>query len=208
MILSSVRDARTIVDKKVGQREHIASRLETLRNRITETKKSLHKHEQAREVIKQIGHQTQQKIRYHIGNITSMALETVFNSPYELVLEFVERRNKTECDIYFTRDGYKVDPIEESGGGAIDVAAFALRIASWSMTMPHTRNIAILDEPFKHLKGAKENEQVLDMIKEISNKLGIQIITVSDERIDRSEIALRADKMLITTIENGVSEFI
>jgi ABC-type transporter Mla maintaining outer membrane lipid asymmetry ATPase subunit MlaF len=134
-----------------------------------------------------------------------MALETVFDNPYELMLDFIERRNKTECDIYFARDGYRVNPVEESGGGTVDVAAFALRIASWSMTIPHTRNTVILDEPFKHLKGLEENKQVLDMIQEISTKLGVQIITVSDERIERAEIEQRADKVFKGKIENGIS---
>jgi hypothetical protein len=203
--MNNVKQARSLLEQKKGERQHVKTRLNTLRVRISDTKRELHVHEQAREVIKQIGHQTQEKIRYHIGNITSMALETVFDNPYELVLDFVERRNKTECDIYFARDGYQVNPIEESGGGTVDVAAFALRIASWSMNIPHTRNTVILDEPFKHLKGLEENKQVLDMLQEISNKLGIQIITVSDERIDRAEIEQRANKVLKAEIKNGIT---
>jgi len=151
---------------------------------------------------------TQQQLSFHISDITSLALEAVFSYPYKLIVEFIQRRNKTECDLYFDRDGNRMEPLLASGGGAVDVAAFALRIASWSMQRPKSRNVIILDEPFKHLKGVRENILVLDMVKEISNKLGVQIIMVSDERIDREEIVMRADKVFETKIRKGITQVI
>ena len=148
---------------------------------------------------------TQEQIQFHIGDLTSMALEAVFDDPYELVVEFVKRRNKTECDLYFARDGNKIDPLSASGGGAVDVAAFALRIASWSMTRPHTRNVIILDEPFKHLKGHEANLRVLEMAREVSKKLNLQIIMVSDERIPKEDIIDNADKVFETKIRKGIT---
>jgi DNA repair exonuclease SbcCD ATPase subunit len=204
-MISNVKEARNILEQKKGKRMQLKNRLHTLRAEIAENKTAMEQHEQAREIIKQIGQETQHKVKYHISNITSMALETVFDNAYELVIDFIERRNNTEADIYFARDGYVVNPMEESGGGAINITAFALRIASWSMQMPKSRNLVILDEPFKHLKGLNENRQVLEMIQEISQKLGIQIITVSDERIDRAEIEQRADKVIKSRIETGVT---
>jgi DNA repair exonuclease SbcCD ATPase subunit len=172
---------------------------------MVECKRSLRSHEQAREVIREVGIKTQQQLQYHISDITSLALEAVFNDPYTLTVEFVQRRNKTECDLYFERGGNKVDPLSASGGGAVDVAAFALRIASWSMQRPRTRNVIILDEPFKHLKGVEANQRVLDMINEISRKMKVQIIMVSDERIPREDIIASADKLFEVSIKNGVS---
>ena len=110
-----------------------------------------------------------------------MALEAVMVNPYELVLEFVERRNKTECDILFRRGERLRDPFY-AGLGAVDIASFALRIASWSMSDPKLRNVMVLDEPFKHLKGKEDNERAIQMVKQISEKLNLQIIMVSDER--------------------------
>jgi DNA repair exonuclease SbcCD ATPase subunit len=122
--------------------------------------------------------------------------------PYILELDFVERRNKTECDIYFVRDGLKIDPFS-GGGGAIDVAAFALRVAMWTMQQPKSRPALILDEPFKHLKGEEANRKVLEMVSKISKKLGIQIIMVSDERVSRETTMEFADKLFETSIVKG-----
>ena len=145
--------------------------------------------------------QTQQTLQFHISDITSLALEAVFPDPYALQVEFIQRRNKTECDLYFVRDGEKVDPLSASGGGAVDVAAFALRIASWSMTKPRTRNVIILDEPLRFLS-ANLQERASSMIKELSDKLGIQFIVVTHEPI----LANYADRTFNVSIKNGISK--
>jgi len=170
------------------------------------SRRSLRRHEQAREIIREVGLKTQQQLQFHISDITSLALDAVFPDPYELKAEFVERRNKTECDLYFVRDGNRVDPLTASGVGAVDVASFALRIASWSMARPHTRNTIILDEPFKHLKGGHANLRVLEMVREISRKMGVQIIMISDERISREDIIANADKVFEVSISKGRSK--
>ncbi len=112
----------------------------------------------------------------------------------------VQRRNKTECDLYFERDGNKMDPLSASGGGAVDVASFALRVASWSMQRPRSRNTMILDEPLRFLS-ADHQEQASVMIKEISQKLGIQFIIITHESI----LASYADKIFETKIRKGIT---
>jgi ABC-type sulfate/molybdate transport systems ATPase subunit len=87
----------------------------------------------------------------------------------------------------------------------VDVAAFALRIACWSMQNPHSRPVLILDEPFKHLKGIEQNKKVLRMIRKISKRLKLQIIMISDERIPREDIIENADRVFEVSIKNGIS---
>lgn len=197
-----VNELRMSLERRKGQQEQIERSIERLS--IDENKKSLRVHEKAKGVIQQVGLKTQQQLSYNISEITSMALDAVLDDPYELELEFVERRNKTECDIYFVRDGIRIDPFL-GGGGAIDIAAFALRIASWSMQTPRSRGVLVLDEPFKHLKGEQANRKVLEMVKEISSKLGIQIIMVSDERVSREATIEATDKLFETSIKRGVT---
>ena len=170
---------------------------------VKEKIRSLKRHEQAREIIREVGIKTQNQLSFHISDITSLALEAVFNDPYKLVVDFVQRRNKTECDLYFERDGNRVDPLLASGGGTVDVAAFALRIASWSMQRPKSRNVIILDEPLRFLSGGHQ-EQASQMIKEVSQKLGIQFIIITHEPI----LAAHADKVFETRIKKGVTEVI
>lgn len=202
----NLQTIRQRLEQQKGQKIQIEQSITQLKESLTDIKRNIRRHEQAREIVRAVGIETQRQLQFHISDITSLALDAVFPDPYELKVEFVERRNKTECDLKFVRDDMEVDPLTASGGGAIDVAAFALRIASWSMQRPRTRSTIILDEPFKHLKGAEANLKVLHMISEISRKIGVQIIMVSDERIPREDIIENADRVFEVIIRNGQSK--
>ena len=168
---------------------------------ITDLNRSLHFHEKAREIVREVGMKTQEQLQYSISDITSLALESIFEDPYELKVEFVQRRNKTECDLLFVRDGERVDPLTASGGGAVDVASFALRIASWSMQNPRTRSLIILDEPLRFLS-VDLQEKASMMIKELSEKLGIQFLIITHEET----LATYADKEFRVVNKKGISE--
>ena len=120
-------------------------------------------------------------------------------------IKFVPRRNKTECDITFVRGGSERDPMESTGFGAADICGFALRIAAWCIQKKKSRPILALDEPFKHLKGVEPNRRAIQMMKEVSDKLGLQIISVSDERASIEDIEKGADKIFSVSIKNGRS---
>ena len=199
--MSKIQDLRNKLEQQKGQRIQIEGSIGVIRGSIKEAGRTLRQHEQAREVIREVGLKTQQQLQFHISDITSLALDAVFPNPYELVAEFVQRRNKTECDLFFSRDGNKVDPLTASGGGAVDVAAFALRVASWSMQRPKSRCTLVLDEPMRFLS-AEYQEKASVMIKEVAKKLGIQFIIITHEPI----LASYADKVFETKIRKGITQ--
>ena len=199
--MSKIQELRNRLEQQKGQKIQIEASITRLNQEVKEQGRNLRQHEQAREVIRTVGLQTQQQLQYHISDITSLALEAVFPNPYELLAEFVQRRNKTECDLYFERDGNRMDPLSASGVGAVDVASFALRVASWSMQRPKSRSTLILDEPFRFLS-ADYQEQASVMIKEISDKLGIQFIIITHETI----LTSCADKIFEVKIRKGITQ--
>lgn len=201
----TVQELRNALERKKGEKHHIEQTIEDAKYRIKQSQKGMRRQEKVRGIIQEVGLKTQEQLSYNVGDITTIALNAVFSDPYDLKLEFIERRNKTECDIFFARDDMHIEPFG-GGGGVIDVAAFALRIASWSMQRPKTRNVLILDEPFKHLKGEQANRRMLSMVKEISSRLGVQIIMVSDERVSRGATIEAMDLLVETTIQNGVTK--
>lgn len=201
----TVQEIRNKLERRKGQRDQVATNIKQTEQRLAEAEKNLRRHEKAREVIRQVGLKTQEQLSYNINEITSMALNAVLEDPYDLELKFVERRNKTECDIWFVRGDQYIDPFS-GGGGAVDVAAFALRVASWSMTRPRTRNVLILDEPFKHLKGEDTNRKMLEMVRQVSRQLGLQIIMVSDERVSRAATVEATDRLFETSAVKGVTK--
>jgi len=56
------------------------------------------------------------------------------------------------------------------------------------------------------LKGEEANRRALAMLQEISHKLGIQVNTVSDERVSREDIIANADRVFFTRQRDGVSK--
>lgn len=196
-----IKELRNILEQRRGKKIQIENDIENLRVKIKESKQSLHRHEQAKEIIKEVGLQTQKQLQFHISDITSLALDSVFENSYELHVEFVERREKTECDLLFKREDTLIEPLDASGYGAIDVASFALRIASWTMQTPRTRPIIILDEPFKFLSIDKQ-EQASEMIRQLSRKLGLQFIIVTHEQV----LTQYADKIFETKIRKGITK--
>ncbi len=205
--MGNLKQLRNKVEQLKGSKNNLLQQIKQHDQEIKSLQKDLRNHEKAREIIREVGLKTQQQLQYNISEITSMALESVMEYPYNLEVEFVQRRNKTECDLYFVRDGDKIDPLD-GGGGAVDIAAFALRVASWSMENPRSRPVLILDEPFKHLKGEEANRRMLGMVREISHKLGIQIIMVSDERVSRDATIEATDKLFEADMKNGKTKII
>jgi len=199
--MSRIQAYRTKLEQLKGKRAKIVEDIALLKTEIEQSETSLKQHEQAREIIREVGLKTQSQLQVYISDIATLALNAVFDDPYELQVEFVQRRNKTECDIFFVRDGNRIDPLTASGGGAVDIASFALRIASWSMATPHTRNTIVLDEPFRFLSMGLQ-ERAATMLKEISTKLGIQFILITHNEI----LASFADKTFEVKLKKGISQ--
>ena len=192
--MSSVQYFRQRLEQEKGKRQQVEESLSRTKDEVSQLQRSLADHEEAREIIRMVGLKTQEQIQYHISDVTTLALESVFPDPYQLKVEFVQRRNKTECDLKFVRDNYEIDPMEASGVGAIDVASFALRIASWSMSHPRSRNVILLDEPFRCLS---KNYQpyASEMLKELSRQLNLQLIITTHEEA----LAESADRIFEVT---------
>jgi DNA repair exonuclease SbcCD ATPase subunit len=199
--MSTLKDLRTRINEQKGKRSQVEQDLKKVTGEIKTLKKLGIQYERAKEIVKIVALQTQKELQYHISDITSLALESIFKNPYQLEVDFVERRDKTECDLWFVRKDSKMKPLSASGGGAVDVASFALRIASWSMSHPRSRATIMLDEPMKHVS-EDLREKASMMITEISKKLGIQFIIISHDPV----MATWADKTFENTIKKGISK--
>lgn len=207
MTTKATQSLRAKLEQKKGQRDYLIRLIADTRGKIEDKEKDLDNHEKAREVIREVSLKTQKQLEYNISEITSTALSAVLDDPYELDVEFVQRRNKTECDLFFVRGGNKIDPTD-GGGGAVDIASFALRVASWSIQNPRTRPVLILDEPFKHLKGEEANRKMLAMVREITEKLGLQVIMISDERVSREATIEATDRLFEARMKNGRTKMV
>lgn len=135
----------------------------------------------AQNTLQHIAQGVQQQAHARISEVVTKCLTAVFDDPYQFRIDFDRKRGKTEARLVFTRDGMDVDPLTASGGGMIDVAAFALRVACLALHRPKLSPVLVLDEPFKFVS---ENYRmnVRTMLEEISSELKIQIVMVTHIR--------------------------
>lgn len=198
-----LNDLRQKLERKKGSQIQLQTDLQTAKSEEETISNEIINTEAAQAIIQIVAQKTQEELEYRLSEIVSLALSAVFDDPYKLKVNFVIRRGKTECDLLFEKNGEIFDPLTSSGGGAIDIAAMALRVAIWTLTQPQTRNVLILDEPFRFLSREYQMKASI-MLSELSKKLrpNLQIIMVS-----HSESLIEgADKVFQVTIKKEVSQ--
>lgn len=199
----SIYEIEKLFEQKKGQQLLLNSQAEKARKKSKKLDKEIFCSEKAQVIIQEVARKTQQELEYHVSELVTLALSAVFEEPYEFKLEFTIQRNKTVIDIWFSRDGQLIKPMDAAGGGVVDIASFALRVALWSLAQPKSRGLLILDEPFKFLSRDLQPKASL-MLKELSEKLGLQIIMVSHSE----DLIDGADKVFKVKIKNGISEVV
>ena len=199
---SKIRGIRQRLERRKGERDQVKKSISSNRRRIQALEEGLDNVVKAQAIIHEVAKMTQEELQYHLSDLVSLAMSSIFSDPYRLAVDFVSRRGKVELDLNFEKDGNLVDPMTSTGGGAVDVAALALRFSAWTLRTPRTRPVILMDEPLKWLKGSDLPLRGSEMIREISRRLGLQIITVSHD----PELIEGADRVIETSIHNKVSQ--
>lgn len=168
------------VQRLLAQREHVRRQIKDEQVALEIASSQVEHVLAAQAMLQQLAQGVQQQAHACISKIVSQCLETVFVEPYEFEIEFEQKRGKTEARLLFMRDEHEIDPLEGSGGGVIDVAAFALRLACLVLSNPASRRIMILDEPMKFLS-KDYRPRFRELLKTISEDLQVQFIVVTHD---------------------------
>ena len=203
-----IQKAQQQLTKDRAAQEYLKSKLTKEQDNLSNLKLLADDLLEVRALFQKSAQQTQQKLEFHISSLVSTALSAVFPDPYEFKVKFEQRRNKTECDLTFTKNGEDYgSPMFASGGGPKDVAAFALRCAFWSLDKK-SRNILILDEPFNFVnddpkeKTRELQQKCVEMFKRVVDTLEMQAIVVTT----LPEFLGVADKIFDVSCKSGVSQ--
>jgi ABC-type molybdenum transport system ATPase subunit/photorepair protein PhrA len=195
-------ELKTNIEQLRGRFKQLQIEQGTALQQLVNLEKEQVRIEEARTVIILVAQQTQQKVQLYISDVVTSALEMVLDEPYEFHVEFVQRRNKTECDLLFSRNGYEVNPLEASGGGAVNVASLALRVAL--LTLSKNDKILILDEPLHFLHSRVLHQRAAELLETLAKQNKIQIIMITGEE-ESTEIVSRANKVFRINKKKGVS---
>lgn len=195
-----LEDLQKTWERLKGQEAHIRNEARSARREVHSCDKTIKRIEEAAVILQTVAKQTQQELEYHLSEMVSLCLSSVFDKPYEFKVEFVVRSERTEVDMFFERDGNRVSPMDESGDGPLEVAAFALRLVLWNISRPRTRPLIILDEPFKSLHN-DVRPKANAMIRLLSKKLGLQILMITHS----DDLAHGASKIFRVSLRNKIS---
>lgn len=189
--------------EKIQDRKTAEKILESTTDKLEKKLSLLEDLEETRSIFQTASQITQTQLSAQISNIVSNALAAVFEEPYKFVVEFVTRRNSTECDLWFEKNGKRRKPLESCGYGAADIASLALRVAYWKLD-GEARNVLVLDEPTRNLDVTKQPLASM-MIKNLSKmKGGLQFIIVTHQKA----LAESADRQFNVVKENDISNVI
>jgi DNA repair exonuclease SbcCD ATPase subunit len=157
------------------QRKQEKAELVALRERFTDL-------EEAQRLLQGVAQDVQQRSHEAVATLVTRCLKTVFGEEYgyEFRINFEQRRGRTEADLCFVREGKEIDPTSASGGGVVDLASFALRLACLLLSRPPKRRLLVADECFKHLS-RNHTETVRELIETLAAELSLQVILVTHD---------------------------
>lgn len=135
----------------------------------------------ALKIVQEAAESVQNVAMKQVAAVVTRCLRTVFGedaSTFEL--RFRQSRGKTEADLVLVRDGVEMaEPLDQSSGGQVEVAALALRIVTIMMGMPQKRRVLFCDEPMRSLHGDEYRERLAAMLPMLAKELGFQLIISS-----------------------------
>jgi len=195
MILSEIKDK---YNQAIGQRDNIKNNLSIELAKLKSLDELEKNIDLAAVILQETATEMQESLRWHISDIVQTAIDAVFPDMYEFKIDFIIKNNRTNCDIYLEKDGKKIDPMNSSGGGLIDIVSLALRMSAWSLGK--TDNLIIMDEPLKFLS---EDLKPLagEIIQTLSKKLNLQLIIVTHDKF----LIDVADKVFKVKLKNNIS---
>ena len=150
--------------------------------------------------VQGVAESVQSQLLSKIDSIVNLGLVTMFPD-YTFEMKYVPSRGKTEVQFIFKEGDFVIDPMAQVGGGLVDVAAFLLRIAVYSIS--NVNNTLVFDEPGKFIS-AGLRQKFSEVLKILSERLNLQILEVTHVR----EFAENSDKKILIKKTNKISEVV
>jgi DNA repair exonuclease SbcCD ATPase subunit len=179
--MTDLANWRRIVNRRVGEYRQVKVQLAKETADLEENEQEQAAVDEATKIVQSIAQSIQQRVHRQIADVVSLCLTAVFEEPYAFSIRFERKRDRTEAVMVFSRDGVELDdPLNEIGGGVVDVASLALRLASILLARPSARAFLALDEPFKNVRGEGNRARTRVMLERLADDLGVQVLLNTD----------------------------
>jgi DNA repair exonuclease SbcCD ATPase subunit len=139
-------------------------------------------------------------LKFHLEDLVQHAIESMFPGKYQFRVVFDIARGRTSASMFLESEGQPLDPMDECGGTVVQVVAFALRVAAW--TLAPTDNVILMDEPFAAV--SSDFRAVCgELLSGLSKRLGIQFIVVASHESGQSYLVDYADRVFEVSQDKG-----
>ncbi len=200
-----VKEIKEFFDEKFVDRGHLLNEIDELHLKKQDRQKEYDNLIKAKWILTEVQKQTQVKFKEKVEGLVTKAIQSVFDRPFEFILDFERVRNKMECIPRLKEGDVIYDNIKDvQGGGLCDIISFAFRVVLWHLKSPRLRNTILLDEPFRFL--GDYTAKAGQMLKEVSHKLGVQIIMITHED-ELAEIADTSYRVVHTGKQSKVVKY-
>jgi len=187
---------------KLGKRDTLKQKLENGKQRLQHIEKEIEWITKGVGFLQTLSDLTRQQILDRIGNIVTDALQRVKDPNLTFRMNLTMERNQVDLKftIYDAVTKMEYDILKSRGGTLAHIVGFPLRISLLVKWNPSLSRILILDEDFYALH-EDDQEPMAEFIRQISEKLNVQIISVSHD----PTIAKRAHRIFQVLKRNGKS---
>lgn len=178
--MTDLTPLRKSVDKKLVEYGAARLRYRQTNESLEQTQGELQDTKDAQAIAQEVAQQVQEEAHRKIADVVSRSLEAVFDEPYTFKIKFEQKRGRTEASLVFVRGDLEVDPMTASGGGVVDLAAFALRLSCLLLAKPPLRRLLVLDEPFRFIS-AEFRPRVRALLLKLAEEMGVQVVMVTHQ---------------------------
>lgn len=183
------------------------SKINDLKNNLELEKNNILLYNNSKEIINNIILKTRNEAISFIENIVNCALLDVFgNKNLKLKLQLNSEGSKTSISTLIEENGNLYDIESSRGGGLRDLVSVAILICCRAISKPKIELPLCLDESFKFLHSTGDNKfksNAFKFIKEVANKLNMQIIIITGEE-DKDALEC-ADNIIYVSKKNNES---
>lgn len=169
-VLTRMKIENDTIDKQIGKN--------TLK--INQHLEELKTGQEAIDFVNNISMSRRGVMKSQIENIVTEALQFIYGLDYRIELVYGIKNNRPSMDIELVKkvpEGEVRREIDGYGGGVADTISVPLRLLVL-LSSKQTDKVCILDECWKHMNPERV-PRVAEFIKEVSNRLGIQIFICS-----------------------------
>ena len=189
---------RQRINEALTNRRQLMSDLSDSVESLGQTEALIQENLEQRDIARKAAGLVQDNLAAKLSGIVTKAISTVFEEPIEFVVQFVERRGVSECDLSLKIGEDYYDILNEQGGGVADVCSMCLQMAF--IMMSQVNRVLVIDEPARHMDVVAQ-ERFIAVLKQLCQELKFTIIMVTHSQA----FSDNADKVFTVTKKGGVS---